>query len=349
MQAKLKKRLTNIKRALYVRIIVNNDDIIDDNDEEGCMGAAVDGVEEEEEDATAAFVALKSKLNVRMWGAECVSSAPPPPIAPALTIVEEEDEDGEEEGGTNVPKLTSPNDEVVVAEDHSVVAAAVLPPQQPPLSLAETRSAKCYIDALNCSGRKSNNSASPVLCDDDPSTNKTIVVASTSSVGMNRYHRRSIPHSTIISMYGEECNICLSQFQVGDRAAWSLGDGVVLGGNNDTSVDGTKAVCKHVFHEECITRWLLVRDKCPICRETYFPDNKGEDDVLTTANSMSGDSLATTTANSMSGDSLATTNNAVVVNNGNALTLERGENSNDDENIRSTPLIRRMIERFDIR
>jgi hypothetical protein len=29
--------------------------------------------------------------------------------------------------------------------------------------------------------------------------------------------------------------------------------------------------------------------------------------------------------------------------------LERGENSNDDENIRSTPLIRRMIERFDIR
>ena len=305
MQAKLKKRLTNIKRALYVRIIVNNDDIIDDNDEEGCMGAAVDGVEEEEEDATAAFVALKSKLNVRMWGAECVSSAPPPPIAPALTIVEEEDEDGEEEGGTNVPKLTSPNDEVVVAEDHSVVAAAVLPPQQPPLSLAETRSAKCYIDALNCSGRKSNNSASPVLCDDDPSTNKTIGVASTSSVGMNRYHRRSSPHSTIISMYGEECNICLSQFQVGDRAAWSLGDGVVLGGgNNDTSVDGSKAVCKHVFHEECITRWLLVRDKCPICRETYFLDDQVQDDSLPTTHSMS--------------DSSSITNNDVLNSNGSA-------------------------------
>lgn len=310
MQAKLKKRLTNIKRALYVRIIVNNDDIIDDNDEEGCMGAAVDGVEEEEEDATAAFVALKSKLNVRMWGAEGLPSAPPLPIAPALTIVEEEDEDGEEEErGMNVPKVTSPNDEVVVSGDHSVVAAAVLPPQQPPLSLAETRSAKCYIDALNCSGRKSNNSASPVLCDDDPSTNKTIVVASTSSVGMNRYHRRSIPHSTIISMYGEECNICLSQFQVGDHAAWShdvltIKSGVVLGGNNDTNEDSAKAVCKHVFHEECITRWLLVRDKCPICRETYFLDDQVQDDSLPTTHSMS--------------DSSSITNNDVLNSNGSA-------------------------------
>jgi len=329
MQTKLKKRLANIKRALYVRIIVNNDDIIDDNDVGECMGAE-NGVEEEEEDATAAFVALKSKLNLRMWGAEGVPS--PPPIAPALTVVEEEDEDGEEEGGLNEPASASLNEEGYhsggFVEEHSV-AATVLP-QQIPLSLAETRSVKSYIDALNCSGRKSN-SASPVLCDDDSLTKKSIVVASTSS-GMNRYHRRSIPHSTIISMYGEECNICLSQFQVGDRAAWSLADGVVLCGNNDTNVDGSKAVCKHVFHEECITRWLLVRDKCPICRETYFPDNG--DDVLTTANSMS--------------DSSSITNNDVV-NNGNASALERGENSNYDENLRSTPLIRRMIERFDIR
>jgi hypothetical protein len=280
MQAKLKKRLANIKRALYVRIIVNNDDIIDDDDEEGWMGAE-DGVEEEE-DATAAFVALKSKLNVRMWGAEGFPSPPPPPIAPALTIVEEEDEDGEEEErGMNEPASTAANNEVVVAEDHSVVAAAVLP-HQLPLSLAETRSAKSYIDALNCSGRKSNNSASPVLCDDDPSTNKTIVVASTSA-GMNRYHRRSIPHSTIISLYGEECNICLSQFQVGDHAAWShdvltAKSSVVLGGNNDTNEDSAKAVCKHIFHEECITRWLLVRDKCSVCRETYFRDGQVQDE-----------------------------------------------------------------------
>ena len=58
------------------------------------------------------------------------------------------------------------------------------------------------------------------------------------------------------------------------------------------------------------------------------------DDVLTTANSMS--------------DGSSITNNDVV-NNGNASALERGENTNYDENLRSTPLIRRMIERFDIR
>lgn len=330
MQAKLKKRLANIKRALYVRIIVSDDDIIDDNDEEGGMGAE-NGVEEEE-DATAAFVALKSKLNVRMWGAEGVPS--PPPITPALTIIEEEDEDGEEDRGMNAPAASSSNEEGLhnkgVVEDHSAVAAVL--PQQVPLSLAQTRSATSYIDALNCSGRKLLNSAIPAPCDDESLTKKTIIVVASTSSGMNRNHRRSIPHSTIISMYGEECNICLSQFQVGDRAAWSLGDGIVLIGNNDTSGDSAKAVCKHVFHEECITRWLLVRDKCPICRETYFPDNV--DDLITIANSMS--------------DSSSTTNIAVDTYD-NALALERGESTNDDENLRSTPLIRRMIERYDIR
>ena len=278
MQAKLKKRLTNIKRALYVRIIVNNDDIIDDNDEEGCMGAAVDGVEEEEEDATAAFVALKSKLNVRMWGAEGLPSAPPLPIAPALTIVEEEDEDGEEEErGMNEPVSSSANEEdhhhSSGVEENSVVAATVLP-HQIPLS-QKTRGAKSYVDALSCSRRKSN--AANLLI---------------------RYHRRSIFHSTVISMFGGECNICLSQFQVGDHAAWShdillVKSGVVLDGNDDTNEDSAKAVCKHVFHEECITRWLLVRDKCPICRETYFLDDQVQDDSLPTAHSMSNSSSAT--------------------------------------------------------
>ena len=101
----------------------------------------------------------------------------------------------------------------------------------------------------------------------------------------------------MFSRYDEECNICLTQFQVGDSAAWSMQYGKMLlplAGSNRTMCDGAATddnnpglprirnvassslndecgVCKHVFHEECISRWLLVRDGCPICRRSYFP------------------------------------------------------------------------------
>ena len=277
LKAKLKKRLANIKRALYVRIIVNDDDIIEADYEADYM--VENGVKEEEDDEDV-FGALANKLRMRMRGNEGVPSPPINPI-PQIIAVEED----EVERGMNEPASTSPNEEGHhsggFVEEHSVVAATVLP-QQIPLS-QKTRGAKSYIDALNCSRRKSNDGANI----------------------LNRCHQRSISHSTIISMYGEECNICLSQFQVGDRAAWSHdvlsvksagSDGAVLCGNNDTNEDSAKgAVCKHVFHEECITRWLLVRDKCPICRATYFLDEQGKDDLLTTSHSTS-DGSSTNTA-----------------------------------------------------
>ncbi len=37
--------------------------------------------------------------------------------------------------------------------------------------------------------------------------------------------------------------------------------------------------CTHVFHEECISRWLLVRDGCPICRRSYFLEGEAKPDA----------------------------------------------------------------------
>ncbi|KAL7461945.1 hypothetical protein ACHAXS_002353 [Conticribra weissflogii] len=65
----------------------------------------------------------------------------------------------------------------------------------------------------------------------------------------------------MIHAQGEECNICLSSFQVGDRAAWTK-----------------KGGCVHAFHEECISKWLLVREGCPMCRRSFLLGEREEGD-----------------------------------------------------------------------
>lgn len=94
--------------------------------------------------------------------------------------------------------------------------------------------------------------------------------------------------SSTDSKYDEECNICLNQFQVGDFVAWNMqyvsAKSKKLNGTTTTvtehaisscssppSENNCNDECKHVFHEECISRWLLVRDGCPTCRRSYFP------------------------------------------------------------------------------
>ncbi|KAL3786921.1 hypothetical protein HJC23_013256 [Cyclotella cryptica] len=94
--------------------------------------------------------------------------------------------------------------------------------------------------------------------------------------------------NTMLSiLLNEECNICLSSFQVGDRIAWSCKNQTQFTDSSSTSDNDSSAttrttvnsdaVCRHIFHAECIERWLLVREGCPVCRRSYFEDLEEND------------------------------------------------------------------------
>jgi len=117
------------------------------------------------------------------------------------------------------------------------------------LSCGSSRSGRSHSDALSCGG-----SSSKLNCSHNHSSRKS------ENKCKENDDTPAVPFSDIASLYGEECNVCLAHFQVGDRVA--------------TSKDS--AQCSHIFHEECISRWLLVRDGCPICRRSYFPDAVSE-------------------------------------------------------------------------
>ncbi|CAN0841295.1 ERAD-associated E3 ubiquitin-protein ligase HRD1B [Linum grandiflorum] len=55
-----------------------------------------------------------------------------------------------------------------------------------------------------------------------------------------------------------ECSVCLESFIIhsnDDVEDYSVG-----------STPAKKLVCSHVFHEDCIRRWLAVQASCPMCR-----------------------------------------------------------------------------------
>ena len=62
-----------------------------------------------------------------------------------------------------------------------------------------------------------------------------------------------------------ECQICLADFEVGDKICWS---------NNPD--------CVHTFHISCLEPWLLKHDECPLCRCPYLVPPK-EDPPAPTA------------------------------------------------------------------
>ena len=52
-----------------------------------------------------------------------------------------------------------------------------------------------------------------------------------------------------------ECSICLAPYAEGDTVVFAKAD-----------------ACSHVFHEECLVRWLKDHDECPLCRTTLVED-----------------------------------------------------------------------------
>jgi hypothetical protein len=126
-----------------------------------------------------------------------------------------------------------------------------IPSNKPPTTIIDTAPSspsspssfrKCA-DALSCNNR---HHSAPNICSNN------------SIFGGDNSKQATITLSAIQSTYGEECNICLSVFQVGDRAAWSKQHQHLRYG------------CSHVFHDVCLSRWLLIRDCCPICRRSYL-------------------------------------------------------------------------------
>ena len=52
----------------------------------------------------------------------------------------------------------------------------------------------------------------------------------------------------------QECTICMEGFKIGDKISFSPFEG-----------------CNHVFHHDCVRRWLLGKTDCPCCRVTMLP------------------------------------------------------------------------------
>ncbi|CAN4094416.1 unnamed protein product [Withania somnifera] len=61
---------------------------------------------------------------------------------------------------------------------------------------------------------------------------------------------------------------CIDQVQVFPMASCKNGLCIVCMEGFQRSVDdhGKRVPCGHVFHANCLTKWLSIRNSCPLCR-----------------------------------------------------------------------------------
>ncbi|XP_054812909.1 RING-H2 finger protein ATL57 [Prosopis cineraria] len=86
-----------------------------------------------------------------------------------------------------------------------------------------------------------------------PSASSNYYSPSSSCGGLDQTTVQSLPgfRYNAEAKNQEDCAICLSEFEIGET--------VKMVPN-----------CKHVFHQQCIDRWLSSHVTCPICRGTKF-------------------------------------------------------------------------------
>ena len=57
------------------------------------------------------------------------------------------------------------------------------------------------------------------------------------------------------------CIICFKDYEVDEEIVWS-----------------SMSVCRHVYHKECMLRWISTgKKKCPLCRNYFVPSIAFED------------------------------------------------------------------------
>lgn len=101
-----------------------------------------------------------------------------------------------------------------------------------------------------------------------------------SESALSSLDRQTVDQKTLETEGQAHCAVCLDDLKVGAT-------GVILS-------------CKHMFHEECIVRWLKEHNTCPICRRSVKsrtrvgdasgqgPDNDSPDVSRPRSGSMSG-------------------------------------------------------------
>ena len=153
-------------------------------------------------------------------------------------------------------------------------STSTTPPSTPVITTATSTSSTC-IDLKKISNEMQNklqtsitNCTHHTSCHTSSSSNNN---QGNSCLDTSQHNK--LPKNNSLLLHNEECNICLSTFQIGDRIAWSHKNQMNLPqetvGQTNPSNDG---ICRHIFHAECIERWLLVREGCPVCRRSYFDE-----------------------------------------------------------------------------
>jgi len=69
----------------------------------------------------------------------------------------------------------------------------------------------------------------------------------------NRLSSRGSSASSMELYTTKTCFICLERYKVGESIVWS-----------------TNKECCHSYHKDCMVRWLMDHDDCPLCRKDYL-------------------------------------------------------------------------------